>query len=148
MRSRLLVVLAAVAVIVAGAALWRRQSLPGFRAPGGGVPGSGAPAPAHGGQLIVALRAEPASFNRLIDARAATDLVAMLTQGKLLRVNRATFEVEPWLAETWESSPDGLTHTFHLRPGVTWSDGTPFTSADVVFTLRAVFDPKVESSHA
>src|SRR6185436_3924850 len=39
----------------------------------------------------------------------------------------------------------GRTHTLHLRSGVTWSDGTPFTSADVLFSLRAVFDPKVAS---
>jgi peptide/nickel transport system substrate-binding protein len=39
------------------------------------------------------------------------------------------------LAESWETSADGLTWTFHLRRGVTWHDGTPFTAADVVFTL-------------
>src|SRR5687767_7269553 len=114
MRTRFLVVLAAVAVIVAGlvagTALWRR-SPSRDAAPGGGVA-----SPARGGQLIAAIRAEPTSFNRLIDAKQTTDVVAMLTQGRLLRINRATFEVEPWLAERWESSPDGLTHTFHLRP--------------------------------
>ena len=74
-----------------------------------------------------------------------SDMFAMLTQGSLVRVNRSTFELEPWLAEKWESSADGLTHTLHLRQGVTWSDGTPFTSADVLFTLQAMYDPKVES---
>lgn len=69
----------------------------------------------------------------------------MLTQGRLVWINRATYELEPWLAESWESSADGRTHTFHLRPGVTWSDGTPFTSADVLFSVQAVFDPKAES---
>jgi len=39
------------------------------------------------------------------------------------------------LAQSWETSADGLTWTFHLQPGVKWHDGTPFTSADVVFTL-------------
>ncbi len=140
MRSRLLLVVAAVAVIVAGIALWLRPSWQGSGASAGG-----AVLPARGGQLVAAVRGEPASFNRLIDARQGTDLVAMLTQGRLLRVNRATFEVEPWLAERWESSPDGLTHTFHLRPGAAWSDGTPFTSADVVFTVEAVFHPSVKS---
>ena len=61
-----------------------------------------------------------------------------------MRVNRATFELEPWLAERGSSSADGRTHTLHLRPGVTWSDGTPFTSADVLFSLQAVYDPNVE----
>jgi peptide/nickel transport system substrate-binding protein len=49
------------------------------------------------------------------------------------------------LAEKWESSADGLQHTLHLRPGVAWSDGTPFTSADVLFTFTAAMDPKAGS---
>ncbi len=102
-------------------------------------------APSRGGQIVASIRAEPRSFNRLVARDQATELLTQLTQGRLVRVNRATFEVEPWLAEKWESSDDGLVHTLHLRPGVTWSDGTPFTSADVLFSLRAVFDPKSES---
>ena len=39
------------------------------------------------------------------------------------------------LAESWESSDDGLEWTFHLREGVTWHDGEPFTADDVVFTM-------------
>jgi peptide/nickel transport system substrate-binding protein len=70
------------------------------------------------------------------------DTFTLLTQGPLVRVNRSTFQLEPWLAERWESSEDGRVHTLHLRQGVLWSDGTPFTSADVLFTLRAVFDPQ------
>jgi peptide/nickel transport system substrate-binding protein len=101
--------------------------------------------PSRGGQIVASIRAEPRSFNRLVARDQATELLTQLTQGRLVRVNRATFELEPWLAEKWESSDDGLVHTLHLRPGVTWSDGTPFTSADVLFSLRAVFDPKSES---
>ncbi|HET9474139.1 MAG TPA: ABC transporter substrate-binding protein [Steroidobacteraceae bacterium] len=101
--------------------------------------------PSRGGQIVASIRAEPRSFNRLVARDQATELLTQLTQGRLVRVNRATFELEPWLAEKWESSDDGLVHTLHLRPDVTWSDGTPFTSADVLFSLRAVFDPKSES---
>jgi peptide/nickel transport system substrate-binding protein len=78
----------------------------------------------------------------MVAADQASDLLNVLTQGRLVRINRSTFELEPWLAERWESSPDGRTHTLHLRQGVSWSDGTPFTSADVLFSVRAVFDPK------
>lgn len=42
-----------------------------------------------------------------------------------------TGEIVPWLAESWEVSEDGSRFTFHLREGVTFSDGTPFTSASV-----------------
>ncbi len=43
--------------------------------------------------------------------------------------------VIPWLAQSWEVSPDGLTWTFHLRPGVKWQDGKPLTAEDVAFTF-------------
>jgi peptide/nickel transport system substrate-binding protein len=102
-------------------------------------------APARGGQAIASMRTELRTFNRLVAKDAPVDLVSLLTQGRLLRINRSTFELEPWLAETWESSPDHRRHTLHLRRGVTWSDGTPFTSADVAFTMRAVFDKTAES---
>jgi len=44
-------------------------------------------------------------------------------------------EVIPWLAERWESSPDGLQWTFYLRSGVKWQDGKPLTARDVCFTF-------------
>jgi peptide/nickel transport system substrate-binding protein len=49
------------------------------------------------------------------------------------------------LAERWTSSPDGKTYTFHLRKGVKWHDGQPFTSADVKATLDRVLDPNFKS---
>src|SRR5262249_48057479 len=42
----------------------------------------------------------------------------------------------PWLAQSYNFSSDAKTVTFHLRTDVKWSDGQPFTSADVVFTLE------------
>lgn len=53
----------------------------------------------------------------------------------LLFFNRMNSSVQPWLAQSYVFSSDAKTLTFHLRPGVKWSDGQPFTSADVVFTL-------------
>ena len=49
-------------------------------------------------------------------------------------------ELVPWLAESWEWSEDNLQLTYTLRDGVTWSDGTPFTANDVVFTWNAIKD--------
>ena len=43
--------------------------------------------------------------------------------------------LHPDLAEAWDVSPDGLAYTFHLRGGVTWHDGKPFTAADAQFSL-------------
>lgn len=101
--------------------------------------------PQRGGVLAASLRSEPRSFNRLVSRDYATQLFTLLTQARLVRVNMATFELEPWLAESWTSSPDGLVHTLTLRDGLTWSDGAPFSSADVAFTFAAVFDPRVKS---
>jgi oligopeptide transport system substrate-binding protein len=56
-------------------------------------------------------------------------------------------DVIPGLAESWTTSPDGLTWTFKLRP-MAWSDGAPITAEDVVFSLRRVQDPKTASEYA
>ena len=99
----------------------------------------------RGGQIVGSIRSEPRSFNRLLARDQASDLVSLLIHGRLIRTNRVTFELEPWLAERWESSADGLTHTLHLRQGLLWSDETPLTSADVLFSLQAALDPSVMS---
>ena len=44
----------------------------------------------------------------------------------------------PWLASSWKWSSTGDALTFNLRHGVTWSDGKPFTSADVAFTFNLI----------
>ena len=46
----------------------------------------------------------------------------------------------PWLAETWEYNDDKTELTYHLRDGVTWSDGEPFTASDVAYTLNTLRD--------
>ena len=81
-------------------------------------------------------------------ATATTDLVTNLTQAKLVRINRVTQEVEPWLAESWTRSPDARRYTLKLRQDVVFSDGQPFTSADVVFMFKAIYDEKTASNLA
>ena len=95
--------------------------------------------------LTASLRGEPARYNRYAEATAAADLVSMLVDGRLVRINRATDTVEPALAESWSLSADGLTYTLSLRRDVRFSDGSPFTAADVIFSARALYDPSVSS---
>ena len=102
----------------------------------------------RGGNFIVSVRSEPRSFSRLVARDTVTDLVSNLTQAKLVRINRVTQEVEPWLAEGWTRSDDGRRYTLKLRSGVVFSDGQPFTSADVVFAFKAVYDEKTGSNLA
>ena len=52
------------------------------------------------------------------------------------------------LAQSWEVSKDGLTLTFHLRRGVKWHDGAPFTARDVLFTYRVMVDPKTPTAYS
>ena len=53
----------------------------------------------------------------------------------------------PGLAESWEQSEDGLTWTFKVKEGVTWSDGTPFTAHDVAATYNWILDQGVGQLH-
>jgi peptide/nickel transport system substrate-binding protein len=107
----------------------------------GGAPAP-AGSPARGGDLVVSLRSDPQSFNWYTRHDSSTYLVTLLTQAWLVRVNRITDTVEPWLAESWSASPDGLRTTIKLRPGITFADGVPFTADDVVFSLAAAYDEK------
>lgn len=54
----------------------------------------------------------------------------------------------PGAAERWDISNDGLTYTFHLRRNGKWSDGTPVTAQDFVFSWRRVLDPALASQYA
>ena len=51
----------------------------------------------------------------------------------------------PWLAKSWDISPDGLTYTFHLRDDVTFSDGERFDAEAVRVNLEHMRDPKTKS---
>ena len=53
----------------------------------------------------------------------------------------------PGLAEKWEISPDGKTYTFHLRQGLKFSDGTPITANDFVYSWQRLVDPKTAAEY-
>jgi peptide/nickel transport system substrate-binding protein len=53
----------------------------------------------------------------------------------------ASFEPEPYLAESWSFNAEGTELTFRLRDGIYWHDGTPTTARDVAFTYRRAVDP-------
>ena len=56
--------------------------------------------------------------------------------------------VEPLLAESWDVEDGGKTYVFHLREGVTWHDGEPFTADDVIFSFNIFANPAVGSTYA
>nr|WP_286207629.1 peptide ABC transporter substrate-binding protein [Hephaestia sp. MAHUQ-44] len=73
-----------------------------------------------------------------------TILVDLLTG---LTTFDAQGRIVPGLATHWETSPDGLVWTFHMREAQ-WSDGAPITAADVVFSMRRIVDPVTAGSYA
>ena len=77
---------------------------------------------------------------------ASSDINSMIYNG-LVRYDK-NLEIEGELAEFWDVSADNLTITFHLRKGVTWHDGEPFTSADVEFTYLLYINPETPTSYA
>jgi len=103
-------------------------------------PTSSATVSTRGGALVATVRGDPTSFNRYTTRGFPTLLVNLLTQARLVRINRLTDVAEPWLASEWTASPDGRSIALTLRPGVTWSDGAPFDADDVAFSFRAAYD--------
>ena len=101
--------------------------------------------PTRGGTLTVAIEAEPESFNGLTHGGEGAALVTRLTQAPLVRQDPSTRQLEAWLAEGWDASADGRSATLSLRRDIAWSDGTPFTAADVRFTVETVLDPATRS---
>lgn len=70
-------------------------------------------------------------------------LVNKVVYSTLVRYDLETLEPIGDLAESYTVSDDGLLYTFHLRDDVLWHDGTPFTAADVEFTIGLWIDPEV-----
>ena len=89
------------------------------------------------GALTATLRAEPPTFNRFASQSFPTHLVSLLADGRLVRVNPETDRPEPWLAERITATDTTLDIT--LRPGLRFSDGTPATADDVVWSLKAAY---------
>lgn len=101
-----------------------------------------------GGELVLGLGASPRSFNfyGIVDGPSYTVIYNFLDP--LVMENPATGEITPGLAESWTIDESGTAVTFKLR-NVKWSDGTPFTADDVVFTLEhVVMNPNAEGNSA
>ncbi len=89
----------------------------------------------RGGQIIHAMISNPRTFNPIVADDTASWWVPERTQMPLIERCPHTQLLEGALARSFEISEDGLSITFHLRRGLRWSDGAPFTAADVMFTF-------------
>ena len=98
---------------------------------------SGCSKSSSGPRLLTIPREDMGTFTRNFNP-FTTNSAPMTGQAiyePLLIVNPLSGEITPWLAESWAMSDDAASLTFHLRPGVTWSDGRPLVAKDVVTTF-------------
>lgn len=93
-------------------------------------------------QIILSTLQDPKTFNYALNQEFPS-IFLFCFRGLTQEIGN-TGEIQPDLAESWEISPDQTQITFTLRAGLRWSDGTPLTADDVVFTYRdVIFNPKV-----
>ena len=119
---------------------------------GGGKPesaGKGAAVPdvpAYGDAIVEGSIGDVSGFLTAVTTDASSHEAAGYVFNGLVRYDR-NLKLEGELAESWDVSPDGKRITFHLRKGVTWHDGAPFTSADAMFTYRRMIDPRTPTAY-
>jgi peptide/nickel transport system substrate-binding protein len=104
-------------------------------------------APSYGDTIVVGSIGDASNLIPMLASDSASHDISGLIYNGLVKYDKDLNLVGD-LAESWEVSPDGLTITFHLRRGVKWHDGTPFTAEDVLFGFRTITDPKTPTAYA
>jgi peptide/nickel transport system substrate-binding protein len=100
--------------------------------------------PANGGTLVEGELGSPRFVNPLLAVSDADRDLSTLTNAGLMGLG-ASGELVPVLAESYSVSDDGKSYTFTLRKGSMFSDGTPITADDVVFTVQKAQDSALKS---
>ena len=97
-----------------------------------------------GATIVETLPGDLATVNPLVNESVAGSAVIGRILDGLTTLDPNSGEVIPNLAKSWEISEDDLQYTFHLRRGIHWSDGHPFTADDVLFTWGCFFAKEVD----
>ncbi len=106
------------------------------------IAAAAAPAWAQAGKtLVIGIAADPTGLDPEAVLNNTSGFIEATIFDSLVRYKPGTVEVEPGLAESWDISPDGLTYTFHLRPGVTFHDGTKLDAAAFIQGIARQLDP-------
>ena len=90
-----------------------------------------------GHTLVAALESDPGHLNPAITTNGGIHTASGLLYDGLIALD-STLAPVPALAERWEVFDGGARYRFHLRRGVRWHDGQPFTAADVKFTFDSL----------
>ena len=112
-----------------------------------GTPSAGAAAARQdttGGAQVSMIWRTPNTLSPLFSTAGSEQQVERLMFGSLIKM-ADNLDPIPDLAESFEISEDATVYTFHLHQNATFSDGTPLTAADVVFTLERALDPRTGS---
>ncbi|WP_380178508.1 ABC transporter substrate-binding protein [Kalamiella sp. sgz302252] len=113
----------------------------------GFVASAAAEEPVKGGTLIYATDREPTCLDPHVDGDMPQVFVAQQYLDSLVSMDEQG-AIQPWLAKSWEVSPDGKTYTFHLRNDVKFTNGEKFTSQAVKANLDHMANPATQSSTA
>ena len=93
--------------------------------------------PRKGGTLVTALTGTPRVLNPAVQSGIVTGLVGAQLFAAPLRYDEG-WNPQPYLAESWEVSEDGLTVTLNLQQDATFHDGEPIKSSDVAFSVKVI----------
>lgn len=97
--------------------------------------------PQSGGTYTEASFGQPRYLNPILAQASDLDVdITRLVYSPLFSLD-SSLQLQNELADHFEVSDDGKEYTIHLRSGVTWHDGQPFTADDVVFTIRSIQTP-------
>ena len=83
------------------------------------------------------------SMNPAVGLEAPAYFMYALNYDLLVNFSLEDFSPAPGIAESWETSEDGLTWTFHIREGMKWSDGEDITADDVAYTYQRTIDDPI-----
>jgi len=103
--------------------------------------------PAYGDILVRGDIGDASNLIPLLASDTASHNICGMIYNGLVKYDK-NMNIVGDLAESWDVSPNGLVITFHLRKGVKWHDGHPFTSADVLYTYQVTVDPKTPTAYA
>lgn len=98
-------------------------------------------------QLVAQLGPNPETIDPALNSAVDGGNYILFSFDCLLNVDKDN-KIVPGAAETYDVSTDGLTWTFHLRKDLKWSDGTPLTAKDFVYSWKRVVDPNTAAPYA
>jgi len=103
--------------------------------------------PAYGDILVRGDIGDASNLIPLLASDSASHSVAGMVFNGLVKYDK-DMNIVGDLAESWDVTQNGLVITFHLRKGVQWHDGKPFTAADVLYTYQVTTNPKTPTAYA